>query len=171
MKQSSAWSLFESIINVAAGFSISLVAQWFFLPFLGVAISFEQNLIFAVIMTGISIARTFILRRIFEALHIRRPLSPFMQAVIAERYRQMEVEGFDHAHDDRLAPGELARAGGTYAVMALRPSLPSGFKPGIWPWSVDWWKPRDFRRDIVRAAALILAEGERFDRMRKRGKT
>lgn len=43
-------------------------------------------------MTMISIARSYVLRRLVEALHIRRPLSPFMQAVIAERYRQVEVE-------------------------------------------------------------------------------
>jgi hypothetical protein len=27
-----------------------------------------------------------------------------------------------------------------------------------------WWKPKDRRRDLVRAAALIIAEIERLDR-------
>ena len=31
-------------------------------------------------------------------------------------------------------------------------------------WSKDWWKPKDKRRDLIRAAALIVAEIERLDR-------
>jgi hypothetical protein len=34
----------------------------------------------------------------------------------------------------------------------------------LWPWSVQWWKPKDRRRDLVRAGALIVAEIERLDR-------
>jgi hypothetical protein len=34
----------------------------------------------------------------------------------------------------------------------------------IWPWDRKWWKPKDRRRDLVRAGALILAEIERLDR-------
>ena len=60
-------------------------------------------------MTAISIARGFLLRRLFEALHIRRPLSPFMQAVIAERVRQVEVEGWSSEHDDPAAPGRACK--------------------------------------------------------------
>lgn len=33
-----------------------------------------------------------------------------------------------------------------------------------WPWDASWWKPRGARRDLVRAAALIIAEIERLDR-------
>ena len=62
-------------------------------------------------MTAISIARGFLLRRLFEALHIRRPLSPFMQAVIAERVRQVEVEGWSSEHDDPAAPGRACKQG------------------------------------------------------------
>ena len=38
-----------------------------------------------------------------------------------------------------------------------------------WPWSLDWWKPKDPRRDLVRAGALIVAEIERLDRQPARG--
>lgn len=181
MKQSRLMSFVESTISTLSGFGISLLAQWFFLPLLGVHVTFTQNVIFALIMTVISIARGFLLRRIFEALHIRRPISPFMQAVIAERFRQIEVEGWDHGHDDKHEAGELARAGGTYATYAywhlgraqgIAPAkhhrTTQGMQPpGLWPWSRDWWKPTDFRRDLVKAGALILAEGEKFDRARK----
>jgi len=175
VKQSKLMSMLESIINVLVGFGISLLAQMFFLPLLGVQIDFHQNLQFALIMTAISIARSFLLRRVFEALRIRRPLSPFMQAVIAERFRQIEVEGWDAAHDGDHSQGVLARAGASYAL-GERVTPCERWQDGeivevtgrlIWPWEIDWWKPSGFRRDLVKAAALILAEGEKFDRSRK----
>ncbi|WP_409188421.1 hypothetical protein [Bradyrhizobium sp. RDM4] len=175
MKQSKLMSLAESVINILVGFGISLAAQVFFLPMLGVAVSFRQNLLFALIMTVISIARSFLLRRVFEALHIRRPLSPFMQAVVAERARQVEGEGWSTEHDDAHRAGELALAGASYAKTAHvhlldGPGLLSWAerRPDFWPWSGDWWKPAGFRRDLVRAGALIIAEGEKFDRRRGR---
>lgn len=174
MKQSRLMSLVESVINIAIGFGISLGAQIFFLPLLGVTISLSQNVYFALIMTVVSIARSFALRRLFEALNIRRPLSAFMQACIAERHRQIEQEGWSAGHDDtEHLTGELAAAGACYAMTptrrrALRPGdLFSDEPPASWPWLPQWWKPRDDRRDLVRAAALIIAEGERFDRARK----
>ena len=175
MKQSKFMSMMESIINIVVGFGISLTAQVFFLPLLGVTVSFTQNLYFALIMTVISIARSYLLRRLFEALHIRRPLSAFAQAVIAERFRQIEQEGWSPEHDDiQHRVGELALAGSAYAKTAfvhlLEDDSPFTWKdrmPQFWPWSVDWWKPTGFRRDLVKACALIIAEGEKFDRNRK----
>lgn len=171
MKQSKFMSMLESIINIAVGFGISLGAQMLFLPMIGVAISFSQNLTFALIMTVISIARSYLLRRVFEALHIRRPLSPFMQAVVAERFRQIEQEGWSTEHDDQHQAGELARAGGCYADRAGLPGSTASDIPARWPWDAEWWKPAGFRRDLVKACALILAEGEKFDRSRKSKRT
>lgn len=172
MKQSKLMSLTESVINIAVGFGISLSAQMYFLPLLGVTVSFRQNLFFALIMTVISIARSYALRRVFEALHIRRPLSPFMHAVIAERFRQIEQEGWSTAHDDSHPVGELAAAGSCYAIMPTwRRRADDNFgaePPMVWPWSSEWWKPQDNRRDLVRAAALVVAEGEKSDRNRGR---
>jgi hypothetical protein len=167
MKQSRLMSWMESLINIAVGFGISLLAQMYFLPLLGVNIDFHQNLMFALIMTVISILRSYSLRRIFEAMHIRRPLSPFVQAVIAERFRQIEGEGWSLEHDDAHGTGELAQAGSCYARWAGNP-MRASMAPDHWPWSIDWWKPAGFRRDLVKSAALIIAEGEKFDRNRKR---
>jgi hypothetical protein len=165
MKQSKLMSWLESLINIAVGFGIGLLAQMYCLPLLGVAIDFHQNLMFALIMTVISIARSYGLRRIFEALHIRRPLSPFMQAAIAERFRQIEGEGWSIEHDDAHKAGELALAAACYAESA---GMARDHVPIDWPWADEWWKPAGFRRDLVRATALIIAEGEKFDRNRKR---
>lgn len=164
MKQSKRMSLLESAINIGVGFGISLGAQILFLPMLGVQINHTQNFVFACIMTVISLARSFLLRRLFEALHIRTPISPFMQAVIAERRRQIEVEGWSPEHDDAHQECALAVAGANYAMWAR--SGHCGQTPPAWPWDRAWWKPADFRRNLVKAAALILAEGERHDRLK-----
>jgi hypothetical protein len=160
-------SFIESLINITVGFGISLGAQIVFLPMLGVHINFSQNFIFAVIMTVISIARQFMLRRLFEALHIRTPLSPAMLAVIAERRRQMEVEGWDTKHDDEHEPGELALAGAAYLVSGAGSPI-KGRK--LWPWDHEFWKPDIIRRrrDFVRGLALGLAELEKYDRTKRK---
>jgi len=164
MKQTRIMSLIEAIVSILVGFGISMAAQATFLPLLGIEISLKQNFIFALIMTVISIARQYIMRRVFEALHIRRPLSPAMAAVISERHRQIESEGWSIEHDDHHDRGELAKAGSHYAFYAGEDVE----MPTTWPWDRSWWKPQNFRRDLVRAGALILAEIERFDRLKTR---
>ena len=99
MKQSRRMSLFESVANIGVGFLISLWAQSLILPMLGVHVSFHQNLSFALVMTAVSITRSYLLRRVFEALHLLRPLSPFMIAVLAERYRQIDQPHDSGAHE------------------------------------------------------------------------
>lgn len=84
--------------------------------------------------------------------------------VIADRERQKSAEGWTPEHDDIHTEGELNHAAACYALNA-------GSKreepPRSWPWDRKWWKPKDRRRDLVRAAALIIAEIERIDRNQK----
>jgi hypothetical protein len=83
--------------------------------------------------------------------------------VLAERRRQVEQEGWSPAHDDEHGSGQIAAAAGCYALYS--DSYPNaGEPPPAWPWDAQWWKPKDYRRDLVRAAALILAEVEHIDR-------
>lgn len=89
--------------------------------------------------------------------------------IAAERRRQIEKEGWTPEHDDTHTEGQMARAAGCYAWMSAQSdSLREVFTnpPPTWPepWSADWWKPKDRRRDLVRAGALIVAEIERLDR-------
>jgi NTP pyrophosphatase (non-canonical NTP hydrolase) len=96
---------------------------------------------------------------------------PALDDIAAERQRQIEVEGWTPEHDDTHDRRELARAAACYAVghmveQELRDPVSTRrvFKRSLWPWSPDWWKPKDRRRDLVRAGALIVAEIERLDR-------
>lgn len=96
--------------------------------------------------------------------------------VLAERQRQIHAEGWTPQHDDDHKAGELARAAGLYASNAgtamhfgttdttICENTPYG-----WPWACEWWKPKNARHDLVKAAALILAEIERMDRAGAKG--
>lgn len=90
--------------------------------------------------------------------------------VIAERHRQQAVEGWTPEHDDQHSNGEMSRAAGLYAISAgfatkyLDGETKTCPVPDGWPWAEAWWKPANARRDLVKAAALILAEIERIDR-------
>jgi len=101
------------------------------------------------------------------ALLSMMPATQGMVDVLAERARQRaprpQGEGWDAQHDDNEhLPGDLAQAGICYArETGLGPS--SGV-PGYWPFDPKWWKPKDRRRNLVRAAALIVAEIDRMDR-------
>ncbi len=103
----------------------------------------------------------------------RTALEMAMDAVKAERRRQIEVEGWDTDHDDEHEDGELLKAAviylwhGTDREIALRPSDWLGCKNGVpmgWPWDDVWWKPKDRRSNLIRAGALCLAEKERIHR-------
>lgn len=96
-----------------------------------------------------------------------------IQDICAERTRQMRQEGFDAAHDDAHEFGELSHAAACYALNAgsmIQGTIKSPYRwcdepvTNWWPWDAVWWKPKDARRDLVKAAALIVAEIDRMDR-------
>jgi hypothetical protein len=80
--------------------------------------------------------------------------------VLAERQRQINIEAWTPAHDDLYCAAELPRAAAAYILNGANDDAPY-----IWPFAAKWWKPRDARANYVRAAALILAEIERLDRV------
>ena len=106
----------------------------------------------------------------------------------AERVRQIHKEGWTEAHDDVHALGEMARAAACYALQSTIGDPERHFEAQIdggttmfrrkfftvgtlnisyllWPWEGKWWKPTTARRDLVKAAALIVADIERLDRL------
>ncbi|WP_435609862.1 hypothetical protein [Pseudomonas knackmussii] len=106
--------------------------------------------------------------KIVDALAQIAPAEQYSAAgadVLAERRRQIHVEGFSLEHDDEHHRGELAMAAACYAEEAfcqLRDPdrLPeiSQIVPEFWPWEPTWWKPSlDARKNLVKAGALILA--------------
>jgi hypothetical protein len=94
-----------------------------------------------------------------------------IEEIYSERRRQVDSEGWTPDHDDAHDNGELALAASAYAIRAGRAGRPAYLyddnPPSWWPWDKRWWKPKDARRDLIRAGALIVAEIERLDRAAK----
>lgn len=103
------------------------------------------------------------------------PYSPRLQAlyvggidlVIRERMRQIHEEGWTAKHDDAHDRGSLALAGACYAIPPEERDTARLTVPYLWPFDEEWWKPTDDRmRELVKAAALIVAEIDRELRLR-----
>lgn len=106
-----------------------------------------------------------------------QPHERIVGEIARERERQLSTEGLTQALDDELVGGELARAAAAYAihvtmddgardVLATDPEClrDTVFYRRYWPFSIGWWKPKGRRDELVKAAALIVAEIERLDR-------
>lgn len=115
--------------------------------------------------------------------------------VLNERLRQVQREGWTPEHDDAHGDNSLALAAVCYALPPKYRELEERPFERIadqaqgesvilreylrvpWPWPVRWhgfwWKPKSRRQDLIRAAALLIAEIERLDRavarMQKKG--
>lgn len=92
--------------------------------------------------------------------------------VLKERLRQIEVEGWTSTHDDEHTNGGLATAAACYAITGTDGDKWLGYLGAplvtqLWTWTGwarQWFKPADRRRNLVKAAALLIAEIERMDR-------
>ena len=96
--------------------------------------------------------------------------SEIISEIENERVRQVRAEGWTLDHDDTHTAGELLRAAICYAQHPItHPMAKRQLGPGkpcdLWPWDSAAWKPKDNRHDLIRAAALIVAEIERLDRL------
>jgi hypothetical protein len=65
-------SLVEATANVVVGFGVAVLAQVAVFPLFGLHVGFADNLMIAAIFTAISIARSYALRRVFEAIRVRQ---------------------------------------------------------------------------------------------------
>ena len=68
MKQSRLMSFVEALANVVLGYGVAVVTQILIFPVFGLHATLAQNLSMGGIFTGISIVRSFLLRRAFEGL-------------------------------------------------------------------------------------------------------
>ena len=115
-------------------------------------------------------------------------MSDAARDVLAERQRQISAEGWTPQHDDEHTNGSLALVGACYAwastlgptfretLSALDTSGVGGWRQAVtfrrlWKWDFRWWKPKNCRDDLIRAAALLIAEIERIDRAEQRAVT
>lgn len=71
MKQSKKASLLESLANTLSGFLVSLVLAYYVFPLFGMPQSMESSFWIVVIFTVSSIGRNYVIRRVFNFLHVK----------------------------------------------------------------------------------------------------
>ena len=96
----------------------------------------------------------------FVAVNAPEPANGYMRhvvnAVLKERLRQIEGEGWTPEHDQEHPGGEFAKAAACYAI---------GQPVQNW-WPVGWeFKEDDKYRMLIKSGALVLAELERIERV------
>ncbi len=62
-------SFIEACVNVAIGYFVAILGQLLVFPHYGIQISIRANLEIGVLFTLISIARSYLVRRLFNKLH------------------------------------------------------------------------------------------------------
>ena len=69
-KQTRRMSLFEAIANVVVGFAVALLTQIIVFPLFALQVSLGDNLAIGGLFTLASIGRSYVLRRVFEAIRV-----------------------------------------------------------------------------------------------------
>lgn len=72
MTQSRRLSLIEAIANVAVGYALAVITQIVVFPWFGLNVSLSDNLTIGGIFIGISLLRSYVLRRLFSKLAPRK---------------------------------------------------------------------------------------------------
>jgi hypothetical protein len=94
-----------------------------------------------------------------------------IELIAQERQRQIDVKGYHPEHDDGHHDGALLKASMCYVDTAVHQVMNPGFRippcyhHKCWPFERESFKPRNPAiRNLVKAAALIVAEIERLQR-------
>lgn len=69
--QSRKASLLESLANTLSGFGLSIVVGYFVFPLFGMPQSLASSFWITVVFTVVSIGRNYIVRRVFNFLHVK----------------------------------------------------------------------------------------------------
>jgi hypothetical protein len=71
MKQSRAMSLVEAVVNVLVGYVLAVLTQILVFPIFGLNATLAQNLKLGLVFMLVSVTRSYLLRRRFEAVQAR----------------------------------------------------------------------------------------------------
>lgn len=109
-------------------------------------------------------------QKLDDALAENRQLHERLSGVIAttgsymiavERERQVKDEGYNAEHDQVHEPMTLARAAVSYILCNDEKKCKIA-RYTYWPWEDKYYKPRDMKRNLVRAGALVAAAIDRL---------
>ncbi|WP_339860440.1 hypothetical protein [Thalassospira alkalitolerans] len=88
--------------------------------------------------------------------------SSIAKEIMQERQRQIEDEGYDAHHDSLHEPDVIATGGAFYALPEETTDWIKAKGVDLWPFD-EHPKRKDRRRDLIRAASMIVAEIEQID--------
>ena len=71
MQQSRLMSLAESVTNVVIGYVLAIATQIVVFPWFGIETGLAEHLTIGLAFVGVSLARGYLLRRLFEAIQMR----------------------------------------------------------------------------------------------------
>lgn len=72
--QSKKHSLIEAALNTLLGFWVAVGSQYLIFPLFGIYVPFQQHVYIGLFFTVVSIIRSYVLRRIFNYLHVHKYL-------------------------------------------------------------------------------------------------
>ncbi|NJO53966.1 MAG: hypothetical protein HC829_03215 [Bacteroidales bacterium] len=72
MTQSRTMSLIESATNVVVGYVLAIATQIVVFPWFGIEAALREHLAIGLAFVGVSLARGYLLRRLFEAIRVRK---------------------------------------------------------------------------------------------------
>lgn len=70
MKQSRRASFAEATTNTLVGYGVAIAAQVAIFPLFGIYISVADHAVIGLLFTAVSLVRSYVLRRLFEALRV-----------------------------------------------------------------------------------------------------
>jgi hypothetical protein len=91
-----------------------------------------------------------------------REMKTGVELITDERQRHFDEEGWTPEHDDEHSGGSMVEAAVCYALYGEGEM--AHVVPRYWPWDEVWWKPSTYKRNLVKAGALIAAELDRVIR-------
>jgi len=71
MKQSRLMSMVEAITNVAVGYGLAVITQIIVFPWFGLEAALGEHMAIGMAFVGVSLARSYLLRRLFARLQLR----------------------------------------------------------------------------------------------------
>lgn len=71
MKQTRIMSLIETATNVVVGYVLAIATQIVVFPWFGIETGLTEHLTIGLAFVGVSLVRGYVLRRPFEAIHLR----------------------------------------------------------------------------------------------------
>ncbi|MEI4235302.1 DUF7220 family protein [Roseovarius sp. D22-M7] len=69
--QTRTMSMIEAITNVVVGYAVAVLTQLAVFPLFGLEAALDEHLAIGLVFLGISLIRSYLLRRLFEAYQLR----------------------------------------------------------------------------------------------------